>query len=204
MYERGRFIAAKHLDASVLTVISNLSVFVAFVGSLVLYSESLTINKILGGILIITALLIVSVRKNKKEISKKGLIVAIAINIMIGLAWMLDKLGTRYFNANTYNIFVWVIPLIFIYFPRMKFAELKSELKLVSWKILILSALNVIGYLMQLKALEIAEATKVIPIVQTSTIFTIIFGIFILKEKENTYRKLCAGALAILGVYLLI
>lgn len=204
MFERGRFIAAKLLDASVLTTIKNISVLIAFIGSLLLYSEPLTIHKIIGGALIIGALLLVSINKHSEKLSKKGVLVAVAISTMLGLAWMLDKLGAQYFNANTYNIFIWVAPIIFIYFPQIKQKLIKTELKIASWKVFVLSGLNVVGYLMQLKALEVAEATRVIPIVQTSTLFTILLGILLLGEREHISRKIIAGLMAIAGTYFLI
>lgn len=204
MFERGRFIAAKLLDASVLITIANISVLVAFAGSLFLYSEPLTFNKLFGSVLIIGALFLVSFNDKVKKSDKKGLLIAIVISVMLGLAWMLDKLGTQYFNANTYNILVWTIPIVFIYFPKIKFSIIKAEFKLVTWKVFILSGLNVVGYLMQLKALEIGEATRVIPIVQTSTLFTIFFGIILLKEREHITRKVIAGLMAIAGAYFLI
>jgi len=204
MFERGRFIAAKLLDASILTIIGNISVLIAFVGALFLYSETLTTYKLLGGSLIIGALFLVSMNNKTKKSSKKGVLVAVAISVMLGLGWMLDKLGTQYFNASTYSIFVWTVPIVFIYFPHIKFDAIKTELKLASWKIFLLAGLNVVGYLMQLKALEIAEATRVIPIMQTSTLFTILLGIVLLKERGHIPRKIVAGLMVVLGVYFLI
>jgi len=204
MFERGRFIAAKLLDASVLTTITNISVLVAFVGALFLYSESLTIHKLLGGVLIIGALFLVSYTDKAKKSSKEGILIAVAISIMLGLGWMLDKLGAQYFNASTYNIFVWTIPIIFIYLPPIRLSVIREELKLSTWKVFVLAGLNVVGYLMQLKALETAEATRVIPIVQTSTLFTILMGIVLLKEREHIPRKIIAGLMAISGAYFLI
>ena len=67
-----------------------------------------------------------------------------------------------------------------------------------------LAGLNVAEYLMQLKALETAEATRVIPIVQTSTLVTILVGIVLLKEKEHISRKIVAGLMAMSGAYFLI
>ena len=204
MFERGRFTAAKLLDASVLTIVANIGVFIAFIGSIFLYSESLTTNKLLGGALIIGALFMVSFNRKLKKFSIKGLIIAVLIYIMLGLGWMLDKLGAQFFSAGMYNIFIWTIPIIFIYFPYIKFSVIKSELKLTTWKIFLLAGLNVVGYLMQLKALETTEATKVIPIVQTSTILTVFMGIIFLKERENIAKKIIAGVMALIGVYFLI
>jgi len=204
MYERGRFMVAKLLDASVFSTILNTSVLVAFIGSFFLYNEALTLRKIVGGILIIFALFLISFGKKIKGQSKKGIGLGILISVIIGIAWMLDKKGTQFFNADTYNILVWLIPIFFIVFPYIKLREIKEEFKLGSWKIILLAGINVAGYYLQLKALEIADATKVIPIVQTSTLLTVFLGILILKEKKNILRKIIAGLITIMGVYLLV
>lgn len=204
MFERGRFIAAKLIDASVLTTIFTISVLVAYIGSFFLYSESLTTYKLLGGTFIIGALFLVSLNKKTSKLSTKGIIIAVLISIMLGLGWMLDKLGAQFFNPATYNILVWTIPIVFIYFPHIKLDVIKTELRVASWKLFLLAGADVMGYFMQLKALEIAEATRVIPIVQTSTLFTVFFGIILLKERDHVLRKIIAGGMAITGAYLLI
>ena len=203
LFERGRFAAAKLLDASVFSTIQNFSLLVAFVGSIFLYSESLTLGKAIGGLLILAALFLVSSGYRQKNLSRRGILIAVLISCSLGIGWMLDKIGARYFTADTYNIFVWTVPLLFIYFPAIDLKTLKHELKLASWKIFVLPGLNVIGYLLQLKAMQMAEATRVIPIVQTCTLFTVICGIVFLNERENIPRKLLAGVIAIIGVFFL-
>ena len=204
MFERGRFVAAKLLDASVLTTIINISVVIAIIGSSWLYSEPLTSTKLFGGALILIALLMVSFGNQTKKSPLKGVFVGILISIMLGLGWMLDKLGTQYFNSGTYNILIWILPTVFIFFPYIKLEVINSELKVASWKVFLLAGLNVIGYLMQLKALEIAEATRVIPILQTSTLFTVLLGVVFLREREHILRKVLAGIIAVTGAYFLI
>jgi len=202
--ERVRFSASKLLEASILTTVSNISVVVAFITSLFLYSEQLTAYKLIGALLIFIALFLVSSKHISQKIPKEGLLLGILMSIMYGLGWSLDKMGATYFSPNIYNIFIWFMPIIFIYLPHLSFKEIKNEFKLAGWKIFILSGLNVVSYLMQLKALAMAEATKVIPILQLSTIVTIIIAIFLLKEKKNILLKIVAGLFAIIGVYLLV
>lgn len=205
IYERHRFKVARLLDASVFATVLNASVVVAFIGSVYLYKEPLGISKILGSILILIALTLIALgRKSSKHLSLKGLLLGITISAILGLGWMLDKKGAFYFSAEVYNILLWAIPIIFIYFPHISFKELLLEFKLASWKVILLAAFNVIGYFMQLKALEMGEATKVIPIVQTTTLFTVLLGIVLLKERENVGKKVFAAILALTGVYLII
>lgn len=203
LYERARFTVSKFLDASVFSTIGNISMLVAFVGALFLYSETITINKLIGIGLILMALVLVSYKKNSKT-SWKGIILAILACASLGIGWMLDKKGTVYFTADTYNILIWTIPLPLIIFPSIKLSSVLYEIRRSSWRIFLLSGTNVMAYFMQLKALSMAEATRVIPIVQTTTLFTVLAGIFLLNEREDIPKKIFAGFLAVVGVFLLV
>lgn len=200
--ERLRFYASKYLEASLFAIISNVSVVIAFIVALFLYNESITTNKMLGFLLIMTSLLLVSFERIKK-INWRGISLALLTSTFIGIAWSLDKKGIYYFNLETYNVFVWLLPFLIVYFPGVKFSDIKREIKINKWSLILLSFLNVFGYFLNLKAQSLAEATKVIPIIQTSTVLTVIFGIFILKEKSHLFKKILAGIIAVVGVFLL-
>lgn len=204
LYERGRFVAAKLLDASTLTIVSNISVVVAFIGALFLYSESLTVNKAIGAGLIFISLIVVSIQKNiHKKISIKGLLVGILISTVLGLGWMLDKKGAIFFSPSVYNILAWTIPFILLYLPYVKTDHIVYEVKHSSKGLFIMAGLNVVGYYLQLQALQLADATLVIPIVQMSTLTTVLAGVFVLGEKDFIWRKIFSAIVALIGVYLL-
>lgn len=203
MFERGRFVASKLIDASLLVTLGNINVLVAFVGSLILYNEKLTLDKTIGSLLIIFSLILVSLGKNKKKFPLKSILIVLGVYSMLGVGWMLDKYGAHFFKAETYNIIIWIAPIFFIYFPQIKFKFIKQEFKTASWRIFLLAGLNVVGYYFQLKALSLTEATKVIPILQTGTILTVIAGVILLNERENMVRKIIAGLIAVAGVYFL-
>jgi drug/metabolite transporter (DMT)-like permease len=205
IFERYKFKASKLIDASVYSTVLNISVLIAFLGSIFLYSESLTLAKLTGGSLVLLALFLVSQgKKSKKHLSLRGIMYTVGIAVALGFGWLLDKKGAMYFSPITYNFFVWLLPLPIIFFPYIKIKDLVDEFKISSWKIIILSALNILGYMLQLKALEIQEATKVIPIIQTTALFTALFGILVLKERENIGRKIIAAIIALAGVFMLI
>lgn len=202
LYERLRFYVAQSMEASLLSIINNSSVVVAFTIALFIYNEQLTINKILGFLLIMISLFLISIKKVKK-IDWKPIGLALLANVFLGIGWALDKKGIYYFNSITYNVLAWLLPFIVICFPYVKFSDIKKEIKISSWKIILLSFINVAAYFVNLKAQTLAEATKVIPIVQTSTIITVIFGVLLLKERTNLFKKILAGIIAVIGVFLL-
>jgi drug/metabolite transporter (DMT)-like permease len=109
LFERYRFKVAKVLDASLYTIIGNISVLVAFIGALLLYSEPLTTNKLIGAILIISSLFLASLNKSsgsQKSLKLHSLLLGVAVFSFLGIGWMLDKMGALYFNADTYNILI--------------------------------------------------------------------------------------------------
>ena len=206
LFERSRYQAAQLLDASIFTTILTFGTLVAFIGSSILYQEPITTYKLIGASLILISLVLAAhdKRKNKKKISKKGLLIGLMVSTFMGLGWMLDKMGTRYFGASVYSVYAWVFGLPIVFFPSINMDKLKIEF-LRSWQsLLFLAGLNALGYLFQLEAISMAEATRVIPMVQTTTLLTVIFGIVILKEKDNIPQKIIAAILALVGTYFLI
>lgn len=205
LFERGRFYVAQALDASVYAIVNNVTVIIAVIGAIFLYSEPLTLQKFLGIFLVLCSLIIISYEKKRKvPIQLKDIGLAVVVFTILGLAWMLDKKGALYLNAETYSIFVWVLPLLIIIFPLVPLRNIKREFEYGSWKVFLLAGANVVGYLLQLKAFEIGEATRVIPVVQTTNLVTVLVSIFLLKERENILKKIIAGTIGLIGVLLLV
>lgn len=204
LFERSRFLVFKYLDASDASIIGNISVVISIIGALFLYHESLSLPKISGSLLIILALFIISQSKSKSShFTLNGLLFGILIFSFLGIGSMLDKAGTIYFNSSTYSILVWVIPTFMVYFPYIKTSEIKTEIKIGNWKLAFAALLNALGYIYILKAFEISEATKVLPLAQTSTFFTVILAALFLNEKDNLPRKIVCAIIAIAGSCLL-
>lgn len=204
LFERGRYIAAKNLTASTLSIVGTVSLLVAFTGSIFIYSESLTVIKIIGAVMIFIALFLISYSRSHGRENLKNIAFGVFLYVLLGIAWMLDKKGTMYFGAVMYSMFVWILPIVFVIFPKIKISEIRYELKVASWKILVPAFINVVGYLLQLKALESGNATQILPIVQTSTLLTVIAGVVLLGEKDSLLKKIFAGILALIGSYFLI
>lgn len=174
-----------------------------FFGSFFLYQEPFTFKKVLGFISILIALIIISFKKQKIVVNK-NFILGLTIYIFLGLAWLLDKKGAKNFSPDLYNLLVWFFPIFVIIFPKLKISSLITELKFGYKQFFLLALINVLGYYLQLQALNLNEATKVVPLIQISTIFSILFAALFLNEKENLPKKIFSAVLAVFGVYLLI
>jgi len=205
LFERLRFKASKLVEASLLSLFSPISLVTAFIISSLIYQENLTLTKIISLVLIFVAIVMVTYNKKVKNLTKEGIKVAVATSVIVGIAMSFDKAGASNFNSETYSIFLWLLPLIIIYFfPRVKTKDILDEAKLANWKILVLSISNVVAYYLMLKAFTLADATKVILISELTMILTVIGGIIFLKERKNVWVKILASLLAFAGVTLLV
>ncbi len=151
---------------------------------------------------IVTATLIITY-KNLKLSLDKNFLLAISCAIFLGLAWTVDKSATRFIPNELYSLLIWFLPLGVIYFPHIPSNALSKELRIGHWKMIFLAFLNVLGFYIQLKALSLADASKVIPIINTSSVFVVLGGIYLLGEKDHMRKKIFAGILATIGVFFL-
>ncbi len=205
LYERYRFSASKHLEASILVVINNWSFVVGFIGVILLYREPITIKHIFGAGLILISIMLVSIPKTKKvSITKIGLFLGFLTSSLIGIAQIFDKAGAVNFSPALYSVIVWLIPIPFIIFPKLKISHIRQELRQSGIVIFWMSLINVIGYYLALKALEVGTAIQVVPMIQTYSIITVLFAAIFLKEREHLVLKFFAAILALIGIQLVL
>ncbi len=203
-YEKLRFKAAAAVDLGTISVISSLSLLVAFLFSLMLYHESANFMKLIGFAMVIVSIVFISYKKSHKTVDYKNYFYPVVSQIILGLGWSLDKKGALYFGVNFYNILVWVLPLMFLLFPKFSISEVVKAAKR-DWSGMSLIALfNVIAYYLQLKALSLAPASKVIPLVNLYVITSVLAGMVFLREDKDRLKKILASIIAFAGGFLIL
>lgn len=203
IFNRFEFYARKNNKASTYTVLSEFTTVVTFVLSILFLRESFTLNKIFALLIIISGNVLALITKKGIKFSS-GIKYALLTTISLGTALTVDKKISGNFPLPLYAFFAYFPPNIFLYFfPKLKFSDIKKELHLASYKIFILSAVNVCAYFMLIKSYSYGEASKVILLISTSTILSVLSGIFILKEKDRFWQKILAALLVTAGVLLL-
>lgn len=204
IFERTQFYVRKNIDASTLTILFRLAPVVTLIASFLILKESITFVKIAAVACIIGANILLASGKGSFKFNKY-LLLAIICAVSLGLAWAIDKKASVYYSTVIYSVIIWALPIFYIAsFPLVSFKSISSEFKISTWKIPLLAAANVLQFYFQLKALYLADASKVIPVISSSTVLTVLLGIILLKERNNLGRKIIAGALVFIGVLLLI
>ncbi len=202
LYERTQFYARQGTDASTFAIIFRLSTVIGFVGAIVFLQEALSPEKIAGVIFILFASLML-VFRNPKFTMTPALGYAVLCAVFLGLTSVLDKPASEPLPATLYSFVVWCFPIVIVAFPGITKKDIVREFHIGGWKVALAAFLNVVGYIIYIQALSLAEASRVNPISATSGIFTVAGGMYFLKEHGHMRRKIIAAILAFIGVILL-
>lgn len=202
LYERTQFYARQGTDASTFAIIFRLSTVIGFIGAILFLQEPLTTEKIAGVILILFASFLL-VFRNPKFTLTPALGYAVLCAVFLGLTSVLDKPASEPLSATLYSFLVWFMPIIIVAFPKVTKKEVVREFHIGGWKVALAALLNVVGYIIYIQALSLAEASRVNPITATTGIFTVAGGIYFLNEHGHMRRKIIATIIAFIGVLLL-
>lgn len=178
-------------------------IWVLLIGIIFLH-ELITIKKIIGTILIFVGLIIITYQKKSVfgSFRDKGVLITLIYSFLFALVTIVDKYALNYFNPETYGFLVYLIPGLILLIVN-KNSRQDEILKLIKkyWFAIIIVAISSFGYYyFKLKALEIADATLVFPIIRGATILTVLGGIILFNEKENLLKKIISITIIFTGI----
>lgn len=196
--------ARSKIDASSYSVIKQLSTVFMILFGILLFKEKIILSKIIGSILILFSNVLVFYKKDKLKIDRY-IIMGVLANISLTVALLIDINYSNEFNLGIYVFLILLIPSILIFLvEKIKVKEIFIEyqqsnklsifLTSISWTIMMIS---------KLKAYMLGRVTIVTPIASLTVILTVIFGYFILKEKDNLLKKMIAAILIVIGIILI-
>jgi drug/metabolite transporter (DMT)-like permease len=177
--------------------------------------EVFSINKIIGAILLMTAIVLTSKEAGKIKgeeyssggASKIGVLLGILAAILYAVARLLRKVVVDFLPYPLLTSFIAngvAIPLVLL---EEKQSSAKSRVFLPSLYALPLSlagCLQVLGIIMEFMAYGVGEASIVIPARSTTPIFTAFLSLALLKKYEKiTPYSLIACFIAVLGIVIL-
>jgi drug/metabolite transporter (DMT)-like permease len=168
-----------------------------------LFGENITLKKVLAILLIVLGNLL-AVYKNSAIKFNRGFALALIATVCFGLALTIDKRASVAYSLPVYSFITFFVPALYnVSLPPLPFNIIICEFKRAPWKMLLLAALSVLSYYFTLKAFGGADASKVIPIVNSSTIFVVLAGAIFLNERSHLNKKVIAGICVIIGILLL-
>ncbi len=201
------FLAYKYLDVgSKAPSAKAAKLIIVMILSVVILKEQITLLKSIGFILIILALVMVTYNHKLKifEIKNKGVRYTFLSSSLAGVALLIDKYETAYFNTNMYAFLLYLLPALFLLpFLFNSKKEMKSLIKNKYGFLIGATLLSMSYYYFILLAFKTENASIVIPLIEASTFFAVIFSIIFLKERERIFQKILATIIVIIGAVLI-
>ena len=194
----------KNLEASVIGILGQSYTVLMTLAGFVLFSEQVTLFKVIGILMIIGGNILVFWQQNKTKEMKyvwMGLL-AYTCNVAAGL---IDVGYSGEFNLPFYTAFLYIIPALFIFIgSRIKVADIIKEYKRANKRDYYLTGFCWgVHYFILLIAYSMGEVSVVAPLASLSVFSNVIVGYLWLKEKDQLAKKIIAAILAILGVVLI-
>jgi drug/metabolite transporter (DMT)-like permease len=199
------FKASKIIGATTQNVVGKLKLLWIIIAGLVIFNEVITIQKIIGMILIICASFLIIDYSNWKA-SRKGIIFIIVAGIASAIYGVLLKETLLISNIITVSFFACVIPAIFNALLTPNFFNSAKKVITNKQKVMWIASICCVGgiaNIAMIKALSY-DVLAGVYFVMDASLIVIIFGEhFLLKERERLWWKASALVLAIIGAILI-
>ncbi len=197
------FIAYKHADVSLVSVVRRLSiVFIAVLG-VVFLREELSFVNWLGVVMILLSGAVVAIDKRKIKFSA-GFLFALLSAVFASVSSVLDKQILNDISPFTYVV-VNNLLVGFVLVPRKGVLVDARDLLKHYWKLIALTAILMdLGFALVLYVLQGADVSQTMPVYMgLSFMMPVVFGVVLLKEKQKLRQKIVALALGLIGIFLL-
>ena len=201
--DRVAFTVSKSIEASLVTIIDKLTPVVTFVASLIFLGESFTLLKLVAVILILLGNLLI-VYKSTIIKFDTPFFLALFAAASVGIGLTIDKHISIAYALPVYAFINFFAPALYnTFLPPIPLSIVVREAKVAFWRILLIAAGSVLSYYFVLKAFSLADASRVVPIMSSSTLIVVLAGAIFLKERTDIGRKLLAGLCVCVGVVLI-
>jgi drug/metabolite transporter (DMT)-like permease len=194
--------ALQKIEAGFYQIIGQLRHPVVLIGAFYLFDEALGLQKLIAVSLVIIGVLIALYDKNKLLKLNIGIIQAILSTVFIAFGFLLIKITTGYVEP----IALGSISLTGAGLLGLVVASSTKNLNVrhmnVNTKGLLLGAAIIFAVfeVVLYTALDVGEASRVTPVMQSSMVFTLVGGYVFLHERSNLIQKIIGSIVIILGI----
>lgn len=193
------FKSSNYLPASVSGAMTKFRLVWVFILSVIILKEAFTWQKTLGTLLAVFAGILI-VNKVKKIGSIEGIILIFSSTVFYAIVIILYKYLFQAFNSQSLTFFIFFFPtLINLFIMPSSIKRIVSLAKTDGRAVCAACAIGGFANLAMNYALSIGEASKVLVIIESFLVVTLVGEHVILKEKDHLMIKLAAVILAMLG-----
>ncbi|MFC1653486.1 EamA family transporter [Patescibacteria group bacterium] len=198
------FKAMKTIGASEKTILTGFGSLIVILTSFIFLKETLTPKQLLGVLVIILAILVVELKKEKISFSK-GAKLALLGTTLYGFAVVNDSFILRSYDAISFMPVMSLIPglILAASYPKSTL-KLFNTLKRTDKNLWIYGFFYSIQGVAYYSAIETGGlVSQINTLFKTEIILTVLLATIFLKERRNLLRKSIGAALASIGVLLI-
>ncbi len=197
--------ALSHLEASLFTILYNLRLLMTTILGFIILGELPTPLQMLGGLIILISILMLNLHQNKRWRSKSILIGLFAM-MWFSVHAVLEKYNLQRLDFQSYfftfaligTVLMWLLVL----YKRINvFRQIEHIHDKKIYALLVTRALSAYGYTYALLYGSLAVTNYVSGM---SVALIVLFGIYVLGEKEDMKQKLAAVGVACVGLTLIL
>jgi drug/metabolite transporter (DMT)-like permease len=200
------FQAYKTVEASEMGILLSTERLWTVILALMFLSETITLSKVLGTILVLFGVGVVYWKKHNVRFGV-GIVIALVAALLYGISYVNGFYILRFFDAPSFVVLGSLLPalVIVLWQPRivskLRFYLIPRNGILVSLSALFDTLMSVFLYL----AYQLGRnASQISPLAATSLVITVILAAIFLKERDNLLKKLLGSAIVVLGIIFLL
>jgi drug/metabolite transporter (DMT)-like permease len=199
--DRAQTTIRKNIEVSVYTIINQLTSVFLIVYGLTIFREPFVLGKILGGILILLANIILRYSNGKFQFNKYIVFAALA-NLALATALSIDIGISSQFNLPLYIMFTLIVPMLMIkVFEKIPFKNAVIEFNKNKNYFILTSLCWALLIFFMLRAYRFGSVTLITPLAATSVLINVLIATLFFGERKNIIKKIIAAVITILGVY---
>lgn len=200
------FISYKNTEVSLREPVGQSRLIWVMLFGFFVLGEPFRLSTMLGTILIFLGISVALFHPERKFGDWKNLgvrwtFLAALFSSLVAIA---DKFSLSYFNPVLYAFFVYLIPALLLFvFGAKRHGEITAVIKTHLPSATIATISGALGYYFTLKTFTVLDITIAFPLLQLISLFAVVGGMWVLKEKENFTLRIVGTAITIVGVILL-
>ena len=198
-----RFKSYELTDVSIRSPLGKVNVILILIMSVIFLGETLTMQKLVGTMLIFFGAIILVLKGRRIEFTR-GIKITFFSVFFASIAIIIDKASLAYFLPSVYGFLQYLLPAIFITpLALQRKKEVKNVFAKTRTTLFTMVVLGALGYFATLSAFKLTDASNVFPITQLSAVVAVLGGYFFHKEK-GIGKRLIGAVIMIAGSILIL
>lgn len=196
--------ALQHLEASIFTIVFNLRLFLVTILGFLFLHDLPSVLQMIGGLVIFASILLLNLHKDRQYLSTPVLYGLLA-TLMISATVTMEKFNLLQVGFTSYMFWSQGMAAVLLWLLALKRgARLQSLKKSLDWHTAVLVLLRAASGWGYTGALLYGSLAVTGYISGLGVALIVLFGVFLLNERQHIVQKLSAVGVAVIGLTLIL